>query len=218
MLKDVIKKIDSVIPGLFPVNTAQFNDPVAIQTEWKSVRSGRSGGASAKLVQQDANLLAYKPSMAGRVMGVLFTLAGGFVFWLYFFMPGDRPWFFLLMGAVFALAGVLMLVQASSPVVFDKSAGLFYKGRKQQKMPDPTDEKHAASFGDIHAIQLITRLERSSNTDGHTHYYKVFEINLVKHDGQRLYVMTYGKALKARNDAKTIADFVQVPVWDGLDG
>jgi hypothetical protein len=218
MLKDIIKQIDSAIPSLFPVNAAQFNDPVAFQTEWKGVRSGRSGGASSVLVQQDANLLAYKPSMFGRIMGVIFTLAGALIYWLYFFMPGDKPWFILLIGTVFTLVGVLMIVQAASPVVFDKSAGLFYKGRKQQKMPDHTDAKHAASFSDIHAIQLLTRLEQSNNNDGHTHYYRVYELNLVKHDGERVYVMTYGKALKARNDARTIADFIKVPVWDGIDG
>ncbi|PKM64373.1 MAG: hypothetical protein CVU96_03100, partial [Firmicutes bacterium HGW-Firmicutes-20] len=63
MLKDIIKKIDSAIPSLFPVNPEKFNDPVALQTEWKGVKV-KSGGASTALVQMDENRLVYKPSIA----------------------------------------------------------------------------------------------------------------------------------------------------------
>jgi hypothetical protein len=218
MLKDIIKKIDSIIPSLFPVDASQFNDPVALQTEWKGVRSGKSSGPSAKLVQKDANLLAYKPSILGQVMGVIFFLAGALVIWMYFSLPGDKPWFILLIGPLFVLVGIIIIFQATSPVAFDKSAGLFYKGRRQQRLADATDIKHAARFSDIHAIQLLTRLESSSDNNTPTRYYRVYEMNLVKHDGQRIHVMTYGKVTKARDDARTIAEFVKVPVWDGTDG
>ena len=218
MLKDIIKKIDSAIPNLFPVNREQFNDPVAFQTEWKGVLTGKSSGASSVLVLQDENLLAYKPSIAGFMMGIIFILIGAFVIGLYFFMPGNPPWFILPLGALFSGVGVIIFIQASSPIAFDKSIGRFYKGRKQQKTFDPTDVKHTASFSDLHAIQLLTRLESTSNNDGPTHFYRVYEMNLIKHDGQRLHVMTYGKDNKARYDAGVIGEFVGIPVWDGIDG
>ncbi len=218
MLKELIKRIDSAIPSLFPVDAAQFNDPVAFQTEWKGVRSGKTSGASSVLVQRDANLLAYKSSIAGFIMGVFFILSGLFIFGLYFFIPGTKPWFILIIGLVFTLVGILIFRQASSPVAFDKTSRLFYKGRRQRSMPDETDVKHAARFDDVHAIQLLTRLESSSSNNGPTHYYRVYEMNLVKHDAQRIHVMTYGKALKAREDAKLISEFINIPIWDGIDG
>lgn len=49
MLKDVIKKLDSAIPSLFPVDPTRFNDPVAMQTGWKQVRAGKTSRASNKL-------------------------------------------------------------------------------------------------------------------------------------------------------------------------
>lgn len=217
MLKDIIKKIDSAIPSLFPVNAAQFNDPVALKTEWKGVRM-KSGGPSTVLVQMDENRLGYKPSIAGYIMGVIFILIGAIIFGLYFFAVGDKPWFILLVGLIFPLVGVLILVQASAPVVFDRTASMFYRGRKQQNTMDSTNSKHALSFNDIHAIQLLTRLESSKQQDGPTHYYRVYEMNLVKHDSERMHVNTYGKAEVARHDAATIADFIRVPVWDGIDG
>ena len=218
MLKELIKRIDSAIPSLFPVDAVQFNDPIALQTEWKGVRSGKTSGASSVLVQRDANLLTYKSSIAGFIMGVVFFLLGLSVFGLYFFVPGTKPWFILLIGLAFSLVGVLIFGQASSPVVFDKSARLFYKGRRQRNMPDETDVKHAARFDDVHAIQLLTRLESSNSNNGPTHYFRVYEMNLVKHDAQRIHVMTYGKALKAREDAKLISEFINTTIWDGIDG
>ena len=218
MLKDIIKRIESAIPSLFPVDAAQFNDPVALQTEWKGVRSGKTSGASSVLVQKDTNLLSYKSSIAGFIMGIVFFLCGLFVFGLYFYIPGTKPWFILIVGLIFSLAGILIFIQASSPIVFDKSAKLFYKGRRQRNMPDETDVKHAARFDDLHAVQLLTRLESTSSNNEPTRYYRVYEMNLVKHDAQRIHVMTYGKALKARADAKTISEFINIPIWDGIDG
>jgi len=43
-------------------------------------------------------------------------------------------------------------------------------------------------------------------------------MNLVKNDAQRIHVMTYGKTTRAREDARTIAEFIGIPVWDGIDG
>lgn len=223
MLKDIIKKIDSAIPSFFPVNAAQFNDPVALKTEWKGVRM-KSGSSSSVLVQKDENRLTYKPSIIGYVMGIIFIIVGLLIFGMYFFFSGDAPWFIMVFGAIFALAGIIMLTQAGSPIVFDRTERMFYRGRKQQKAPDVTDTKHALSFNDIHAIQLLTRLESHRDDSGNrngfsrTHFYKVYEMNLVKHDGDRMYVNTYGKFANARHDANTLADFIGVPVWDGIDG
>ncbi len=222
MLKEIIKKIDSAIPSLFPVNAEQFNDPVALRTEWKGIRV-KSGGPSTLVIEVE-NRLFYKPSIIGYVFGVVFILAGLFIFGLYFIFSSEMPWFLMLVGLAFALAGVAALFQASTPVVFDKTLGLFYKGRKQKKMPDTNDAKHSLSFSEIHAIQLLTRLEQITDSAGdknsirRTRYYRVYEMNLVKHDGERMYVTTYNKDEKARHDARTIADFIGVPIWDGIDG
>jgi len=218
MLKDIIKKIDSALPSLFPVNPAQFNDPVALQTEWKPVRTSRSGASSNKLIQRDANLLIYKPSIMGWIMGIIFGLIGASGIAAFLIMADDQPYLLLAVGLLFAGVGVLIFFQASTPVAFDKSLGMFYKGRKQQRLADATDTKHTALFSDIHAIQMLSRLESSSNDNSPTRYYTVYDLNLVRHDGQRLYVTTYGKSERAREDARMIAEFINAPVWDGIDG
>lgn len=228
MIKDVIKKIDHAIPSLFPVDPKQFNDPVAELTEWKQVRSAKTSRASNKLIQAGPDQLVYKPSMAGRIFGIVFILMGALPIALYLSSQfGDKsvtvtssgdPIIMVLIGLVFMGAGVLMFLLATAPVVFDKKLGMFYRGRKQKNNPDATSSKNALMFSDIHAIQLLTRLESSQNKDQvRPRFYKVHDLNLVKHDGERLFITTYMKPDQAKADATTIGAFVNVPVWDGSD-
>ena len=232
MLKDVIKKLDSAIPSLFPVDPTQFNDPVAMQTGWKQVRAGKTSRASNKLMQANPDQLIYKPSMGGRIFGIVIALMGTLPIALYIQMKtggggiqvtgsGD-PIIFALFGLVFIAAGILVFALATAPVVFDKKLGMFYRGRKQQNNPDAANKKNVMRFNDIHAVQLLTRLETSNNTNNDQirtapRIYKVHDLNLVRHDGERICVTTYMKADRAREDAARIGAFVNVPVWDGSD-
>jgi hypothetical protein len=229
MLKDVINKIDSAIPSLFPVDPTQFHDPVATQTGWKQVRSAKVARASNKLIQTDPDQLVYKPSIGGRIMGVILALAGAFAIFLYtqikagsggitFESGSGDPIFIALFGLALIVVGVVIFMFATSPVVFDKRLGMFYRGRKQRNQPDAANSKNALRFSDIHAVQLLSRLESSKSNDrALPRFYKVHDLNLVKHDGERLYITTYSKVNRAREDAAKIGAFVQVPVWDGSD-
>lgn len=226
MLKDTFKKINSMIPNLFPVDAAKFNDPVALQTDWKQVFASRSGAASSTLVNKDENTLVYKSSIGGRIFGVVFILAGIFVLWISFMAENGQegfvinvkqPWILWLVALVFALAGVFIIIQSVTPVAFDRAKGIYYRGRKFAD-PANVDGKHSLNFRDIHAIQLLTRLESTSQENGPSRVYRVYELNLVKHDAKRVHVTTYNQADRARRDAESIARLVKVPVWDGIEG
>lgn len=136
ILKDVVKKIDHAIPSLFPVDPKQFNDPVAELTEWKEVRTGKTALTSNKLIQAGPDQLIYKPSMAGRIMGIFFILMGAIQVALYLssqfgnksvtMTSSGNPIVIMLVGLVFMAVGVLLFMLATSPVVFDKNLGMFY--------------------------------------------------------------------------------------------
>jgi len=228
MLKDIIKKIESAIPSLFPVNPEQFNDPVALQTGWKKLRSAKANRASNKLVEKSPDLLAYQPSVGGIIFGIVFILIGGLAVLFYLLVSqgasgitiggAENVIFLAIVGLLFMAAGVMVILLATSPVAFDKTSGVFYKGRRQRRFQDTDHSKNALRFSDIHAIQLLTYLTSTSNENGPTRYYPVHEMNLVRHDGERVYVNTYNKPDRARADAAKIGAFVNVPVWDGIDG
>jgi len=123
---------------------------------------------------------------------------------------------------VFVAAGILVFALATAPVVFDKKLGMFYRGRKQRNNPDAANKKNVMPFSDIHAVQLLTRLETNNNSSNDQvrsvpRVYKVHDLNLVRHDGERICVTTYMKVDRAREDAARIGAFVNVPVWDGTD-
>lgn len=232
MLKDIVNKIDSAIPSLFPVDPTKFNDPVALQTGWKKLRSANTNRASNKLVEKSPDLLAYKPSIGGCIFGSVFILIGVFVVFMYILIgrdnssitietasgSSDNLVFLALIGLVCMAIGVLIILLATSPVAFDKNAGVFYKGRRQRRFQDTDHSKNALRFNDIHAIQLLTYLTSTSSNNGPTRFYTVYEMNLIRHDGQRINVNTYNKSVRARDDAAKIGAFVNVPVWDGIDG
>ena len=66
-------------------------------------------------------------------------------------------------------------------------------------------------FREIHAIQLI-----SEHVSGNKSSYYSYELNLVSRDGVRTNVVDHGKLDQVREDAKTLAEFLEVPVWDGI--
>lgn len=103
---------------------------------------------------------------------------------------------------------------SGSAVVFDKNMGLFYRG------PKPTgDTKQAVRLEDVHALQLLSRkggVRSNENKPGR--FLHVYELNLVKHDGERLHVMSYYDKNNARADADAMGEWLAVPVWDGIEG
>ena len=49
---------------------------------------------------------------------------------------------------------------------------------------------------------------------GNKSAYYSYEMNLVLNDGKRLNVVDHGNQAKLREDAQTLATFLNVPVWD----
>ena len=70
---------------------------------------------------------------------------------------------------------------------------------------------HFAGLEDIHALQLISEYCRGSKRS----YYS-YELNLVLRNGRRINVMDHGDSEKLREDAKTLSQFLEKPLWDAI--
>ena len=116
----------------------------------------------------------------------------------------------LIFGLIFAIIGFFMFRSMTAPIVFDKSVGHFWKGRKNPREVINIDQiKVHVELGQIHAIQILSEY---CHTDK-SHYYS-YELNLVMKDSSRVNVVDHGKLKQLREDATVLAEFLEVPIWD----
>lgn len=117
---------------------------------------------------------------------------------------------FLLFPGIFWGMGYYTYQRYNKPITFDNSIGYFYKWKPSFNywMIDIND-KNLVPFNDIYAIQLLTE-----HVMGNKSSYYSYELNLVLKDKTRINVVDFWNIGIIRKDAKTIWDFLWVPVWD----
>jgi hypothetical protein len=100
-------------------------------------------------------------------------------------------------------------------LIFDKQKGAFckvlWKGNSSSEImiTDAKNIKLNLPLARIHAIQLIFVFFSEFPDD--------YQINLVLDDGERINLMTFQDANRARLDANKIATFLGIPVWDAIN-
>ena len=106
--------------------------------------------------------------------------------------------------------GFFMLRSGTKPIVFDRRAGFFWRGRTAPHETFNRDEiKDHAELDQIHALQILSEYIRGNKSS----YYS-YEINLVLKDGRRVHVVDHGNIHQIREDAAKIGEFLGRPVWD----
>lgn len=219
MLKN-LKKWIKTAGSIEPFDPTQFNDPLAEFIEWTPQKRGGSNFHTHKMVNVDLNRLEFRATFGAKLFSGLF-MAVGIGFPILFLTAGsdssdlESAWGvlgILLFGAIFAGVGGWLYFSMAKPRVFDKHASMYWRGHKK---PDyiyrPEDEKDAAMFSSIYAIQLIREYVKSDKSS----YYS-YELNLVLEDGRRLNVIDHGNKNEILEDARELGEFLSVPVWVGF--
>ncbi len=216
-LVDKLKKLSTEDSERF--DPATLDDPIAMETEWSPLKKGGANFCTRKLVQVSPLRYEFRASGGAKVFYLIFFFIGlGVLFFsiLQSLSSGKifsvEVLFLAAFGLVFTLAGGLMFYFGTRPVVFDKQHDCFWKG----KIPDDelmyaTANELLMPVRDIHAIQLISEYISSSDSS----YYS-YEMNLVSRAGVRTNVVDHGKLEQIREDASTLSEFLDVPVWDGI--
>jgi hypothetical protein len=191
-------------------------DPVAAIIHWTPVKKGGTTFGTHKLVETDLSRLEFRPTFIAWLLGGFLLLAGMGIIAVGISMGVNEreQWFFLfpiVFGLVFGGIGGWMIYTYSSPIVFDKRMGCFWKGRKSpNEVYDRKPLKYYAKLGDIHALQIISEYCKGSKN---RRYYS-YELNLVLSDGLRINVVDHGNLDKLRSDTQTLSRFLGKPVWD----
>jgi hypothetical protein len=161
--------------------------------------------------------MEFQASLGAKVFYLSFIIAGiGVMIGMPYFAETSNGFSFetntiipLLIGFCFIVAGTCLFYFGTAPIVFDKTNGFFWKGRK---VPDRNYDKQAvkyfAKLKHIHALQIVSEYIKSDKKS----YYS-YELNIVLKDGRRINVIDHGKKDKVQEDAKTLSLFLGKPVW-----
>lgn len=187
----------------------------ATSLDWSPLKRGGANFRTHKLVRLGLEIVEFKATTGALVFYSVFMLFGAVPSALAFWQVVSRGFHFeaeilvpLGFGAVFGTIGFFLFAFGTRPIVFDKNRGYYWKGRKD---PDavwsPEELKHFAELKDIAGLQIVTEWVKSDKSS-----YNSYELNLVLKDGSRLNVVDHGKEDKLEEDARTLAEFLGVPL------
>lgn len=208
-------------------STADYrDDDVARQTDWGPLAEGGSNFASHSLQQVDSGRLEFTPTLVTRLFTWLPTMFAVLqipvAYLLLTYGIGDQPILKMIIKGLAVMALIcgpllswFLAHTLLRPVVFDQSLRLFWKGRRH---PDTTDDSTSHTpccrLDDIYALQILSEMVTTHSKEHGTHRFRSHELNLILQDARRLNVIDHGNLEVVRNDARQLARFLQVPVWD----
>jgi hypothetical protein len=189
-------------------------DPVAAVTQWTPLRhGGRSALRTHKLVQESPDLLELRVSLQSWLFHLVWIGAGVAAVVYSLVRPGvlSTSESGRLIVAVIGLAIALWILYqfsgACAPVCFDMRAGVMRRGWSRaggSVIPLP----------EIHALQIIQEQCESSKASKQRVRYMSYELNVVRKDGSRLNLLDQRGRTGVQDDARRIADFLGIPLWD----
>jgi hypothetical protein len=214
-----IQWLQSVVTAPNAFDPSRLGDPVAMKTEWHSTQGRGANFQTRKLVEVDGDRLEFRATKSAYVFALAFLLPGLLVIFLMLkdAVAGLARGHFnvnmlvaLPVGLLFPAVGGYLLYSWTTPIVFDRRAGLFWQGRTEpSEGANGSLPENVVSLKEVHALQLM----RTSSTQ-----HRSFELNLVMSDGERRHVTVYGSngRNRLREDAAVIGEFLRKPVWDAM--
>lgn len=183
------------------------NEPDFTSISWEPLKKGGANFKTHNLVEVSPERLEYKSTLFYKIFTFMFLaiglVGGGLIFNQGMYIAS------IAFGVIFTGAGGFMFRESMRPIVFDKSEGYFWKGKKSPRDVINMDAINTyADLDKIQAIQVIDELVKSNKSP-----YRSYEINLVLKSGERLNVVDYGNLKKIEQDLKTLKNYLGVEVW-----
>ena len=219
-------RMQSLTDNANAFDPSQFDDPVAMQTNWTPAEEKcGSSFQTHKLIVDNPKRLELRASILNKAFSLILLIIGlgllpfgvGSLVWFFYFYSSTNVFALIPMlgSLVFTIAGVCMLYFSCAPIVFDKEKGLFYKGRKTpENVFDKSTLKKFAQLERIYALQLISEyfgpIERGDKG------FHSYELNLVLENGERINVVDHGKLDNIREVANNLSVFLGKPIWDAI--
>jgi hypothetical protein len=220
-MRRMLNRLAALLAGMapLPLDLARFQDPLAATTDWKPLVSGGASFGTHRLKEPGLHRREMRPTRGALAFYLLFLVVGLGVMAasLAVFVSGGREalppvLFLLLFGLVFAAIGGGLLRSGTKPIAFDIQLGFFWKGRNPPPYSFGAEPKEAIALPHIHALQIVSEHCSSSKSS-----FMSYELNLVLRDGSRRNVVDHGNIEGLRADARELAIFLAVPLWDATE-
>lgn len=213
------KKINSIKGTLLSFDPSSQDDPIARKTSWNSVKPLECmfRAHQAKIIT--VNRLEFCATKSAKLFYLVFFFAGsGVIINIIYniFLSGglitnSDTLILLLVGLVFASVGGGMYYYGTEPIVFSKSNGFFWKGRKSSsELNDCTNKyKNITKIKQIYALQIIPKYCRGKDSS-----HRGYELNIVLNNAERINIVSHTNLVELRKDGATLADFLGKIIWD----
>ena len=188
-------------------------DPVASSVEWEPLLKGGFSFCTHRLYRYGSRV-ATRVTMAAKIFCWFFIVLGGTVaIALIFIMSNpdltpESPGLIDLV--LFPAAALSLAILGGGFLVWLQKKCLFFDRRgiyaSREMICKPED---------VYSIQLLRELVFNVSGDGRIYY--SFEMNLVLNDASRKNVLDHGTKSVVREDARRLARYLNVPVWDAID-
>lgn len=220
MLNKLIDKLKEIVGSIERFDPSRFNDPIAEQTGWGPVKNGGTNFRTHRLSKTGEWQIQFKITIGAILFCGIFIASGIGIIGLAVLSEVKGEWYMrlliLLFGLVFGGIGAGMLYKYTTPIIFDKQSGVFWKGRRSpSQLDNPGKIKESVWLSNIHALQIISEYCSSSSSRGGSSY-RSYELNLVLDDAKRINVIDHGNYARLRKDAESLAEFLGVPLWDSI--
>ncbi|OHB58152.1 MAG: hypothetical protein A2Y12_07765 [Planctomycetes bacterium GWF2_42_9] len=193
----------------------------AQQVQTTPVNKGGASFCTHRLVEISPDVIKFKVAAGAIIFSLAFLFAGmvAATVCIHNLSSGKTPIFSIFSAGIIVpgLACIIAVIASggmlyfwTSPIVFDKRNGYFWKGRKSPDNVYNIDQtKTCTKLEKIKTIQLLS--EHCTSKDSS---YVSYEINLVLDDGKRINVVDHGKLTRIRSDAEKLSAFLGKPVMD----
>lgn len=203
-------------------DSSVFNDPIADETSWRPLNGGGTNVTTRRLYFTGKNKANFGPSYWALFFYGLFVYFGidMAVGGVWDIIWGDNGLAFadvepekVFFGSLLIMAGFIMFLIGSTPIVFDKDQACLWKGsfwNRKGKAKDGTRVDYRP-LTEVHAIQLISEF-----VYGYKKSFTSYELNLVLKDASRINIVDQAGQFRVETDAAKLGEFLGVPVWNAI--
>ena len=204
-------------------NTPETTEEANLRnTNWSPLTTTNTNFTTHRLVV-DGDVAHFKPGVMLYIFTMLFY--GAFL-GLSFYVLSHSDFqeqighqLVMPLKVVLAIAAIVTVYviykKLSSPIVFSKINGWFWKGHESpDAKPNQTDLKNAIKLDQIVGLQILGKRQHSTKS---TRSYVCYELNLILADHSRINVLTSGGLISMLVEAEELGEFLDVPVLKSKD-